>query len=165
MKSHQLTEGNRHAQKNKRRKKDDRSLLAILSFFAITIVLVLQFNHRRTVYPPFYASTTAFVDPEHAHPSSYLAANGFYRPDNWVDKGIITGTIINNARHTTYRNIHLKVRFLNAADIVVSVQEYILSEAVPYGTTNTFRLKIRRPLSAVACAWTAVDAEKEGVSK
>ena len=160
MKSHQLPEDNQRARKNKRRKRDDRSLLAILSFFAITIVLVLQFNHRRTVYPPFYASTTAFVDPEHAHPSSYLVANGAYHPDSWVDKEMITGTINNNARHTSYRNIHIQVRFLNAANIVVSVQEYILNETVPYGTTSTFRLKIRRPLSAVACGWTAVNADR-----
>jgi hypothetical protein len=160
MKSQHPPEDNQSARKKKRRKRDDRSLLAILSFFAITIVLVLQFNHRRTVYPPFYASTTAFVDPEHAHPASYLVANGAYRPDNWVDKEMITGTVINNARHTTYSNIHIKVRFLNATGIVVSVQEYILSETVRNGTTGNFRLKIRRPLSAVACAWTAVDAER-----
>lgn len=160
MKSQHPPEDNQSTRKKNRRRRDDRSLLAILSFFAITIVLVLQFNHRRTVYPPFYASTTAFVDPEHAHPASYLVANGAYRPDTWVDKEMIAGTIINNARHTTYRNIHIKVRFLNAASIVVSVQEYILSETVPNGTTGNFRLKIRRPLSAVACAWTAVDAER-----
>ena len=160
MKNQHLPEDNPGTRKNKRRKRDDRSLLGILFFFAITIVLVLQFNHRRTVYPPFYASTTAFVDPEHAHPASYLVANGAYHPGTWVDKEMITGTIINNARHTTYRNIHIKVQFLNSANNVMSVQEYILSETVPYGTTGNFRLKIRRPLSAVACAWTAVDADR-----
>ncbi|MDP4132080.1 MAG: hypothetical protein Q8918_12190 [Bacteroidota bacterium] len=156
MKNHQLPGDNRETAKNKGRKRDDRSLLGILSFFAITIILVLQYNHHRKIYAPFYASTSPFTDPEHANPGSYLIANGGYNPNNWADKQQIRGTITNNAHHTSYRDVHIRVRFLNPAKVIVSTQEFILNESVPYGTTKTFNLRIRTPLSAVACRWTAV---------
>jgi hypothetical protein len=125
----------------------------------LTLLLLEMFIYNKSRTTTFYTTTTIpFVDMEPLNPAQLLVANGTYHPNYWMTKEEINGTVANNATHTNYKDIHIKVIFYSLTNSVISSQEYVLYEYVPYGSTKAFSLKLDKPAGAVKCGWPAVAA-------
>jgi hypothetical protein len=95
-------------------------------------------------------------DSEHSNPAQYLDASGTYHPTFWGDKVVLNGKVTNNANHTNYKDIRIKVYFYSQTKTVISSQDYIVYDYVPYKSTKEFNLKIVKPQAAVSCGWVAI---------
>lgn len=135
-------------------------LLGQILMFTI-LALLGMFIYFRLSHPTFHANPVfniPIIDPEHANPSQFLIANGTYRPNFWRTKEEISGTITNSAAHTNYKDVHIRLVFYSQTKSVISSQEYIIYEYVPYGSTQAFSLTVDKPAAAATCGWTAIAA-------
>lgn len=132
-----------------------------LGWSGLILILFLLgvFIYNKSHTSSFYTSTTVpFIDMEHSNPAEFLVTNGTYHPNFWLTKEEINGTVTNNATHTNYKDIHIRVTFYSQTNSVISSQNYVLYDYVPYGSTKAFSLKLDKPAAAAKCGWTAVAA-------
>jgi hypothetical protein len=132
-----------------------RTIIATMLIIIIVLGLVSAFSHRQRVYS---FSPAPVVDPEHAYPTNYLSAGGTYHPNFWQTEEEISGTISNKASHTNYKDIRIQVIFYSQTKTIISSQDYIIYEYVPYGSTQAFTLKVPKPAAMATCGWLATAA-------
>jgi len=131
--------------------------LGLGGLLVIAAVIALYFYNRPYSSPrSTYSFSLPPEDPEHSNPSQYLTASGFYHPNFWGDKMVLNGKVTNNATHTNYKDIRIKMNFFSQTKSIVSSQEYILYEYVPYSSTKEFNHRIVKPPAAASCGWEAV---------
>jgi hypothetical protein len=92
-------------------------------------------------------------DNELSNPARYLQLTGNYRPVLFTRKWSIDGLILNNATHTNYKAIRIRVNFYSNTETVIGSVEYVLDQYVPQGMNQPFSLEVDQPEGAVACGW------------
>lgn len=125
----------------------------------LTVLLLIYFYYQSVNrYNPSHGSSTWFIDPEHNHPDWFLNTQGTYKSNFWGDKEEISGSITNKATHTNYKDVRIKVEFLSQTKTMISSQEYIIYQYVPYGSTQSFSLSLPKPPATVSVGLGVVSA-------
>jgi hypothetical protein len=127
----------------------------LIVVLVIAAVVIYNVSSRRNFSAGF---SMPYLDPEHQTPSNYLGANGTYRSNFWGNKVILNGRVVNNASHTNYKDIVVRVTFFSATHTAVQTQDYVVYDYVPFGASKTFELKIDKPAAMVTCGLEAVGA-------
>lgn len=127
------------------------AILIVIAGLALVSLLAHQHSTYSSTQPPS-------VDPEHAYPTNYLSLGGTYRPNFWQTEEEISGKITNIAAHTNYKDIRIRVNFFSQTNTIISSQDYIIYEYVPYGSTQTFTLKVPKPPAMATCGWVPIGA-------
>jgi hypothetical protein len=133
-----------------------RLVAAAIVILVTVIYLVGQFTRASTNYS--YQILTASTDPEHAYRSSYLSTGGTYRPNFWQTKEEISGTVTNKALHTNYKVVHIRVNFFSQTKNIIRTQDYVVYQYVPYGSTQSFTIKVIKPQATASCGWVVTGA-------
>lgn len=133
--------------------------LGIGGALLIILLIVLYFyNQSINRYAPSIVPNVSYVDPEHNHPDWFLNTGGTYKQNFWGNKEEISGTITNKATHTNYKDVRIKVQFLSQTKTVISSQDYIIYQYVPYGSTQTFSLNLPKPPATESVSLGVVSA-------
>jgi hypothetical protein len=135
-----------------------KSIRTIIILIVVAFGVYFLYGQLNTGRTSSYSLPPIIEDPEHARPEQYLSASGTYRTNFWGNKFVLNGRVTNNAAHTNYKDIRVKVSFLSPTKTVLSTQEYVIYDYVPYGSTKDFTLKLDRPAVASACSFAAVTA-------
>jgi hypothetical protein len=131
-------------------------VITIIAMIALFIVGYAFYNYQQRTSSVSYPNISNFVDPEHRNPASYLVVAGNYRPNLWGNKELINGTITNNASHTNYKDIHIRVNFLSQTNTVISTKEYVVYQYVPYGSSVPFNVTTDKPAAAATIGCSAI---------
>jgi hypothetical protein len=133
-----------------------------LGLGGLVLIILLVFLYFRNQSINSYTSSNKpnipYIDPEKQDPTSFLNAVGTYKPNFWGTKEEISGIISNKATHTNYKDVHLRVDFFSQTKTVVSSQEYIIYQYVPYNTNQAFSLSITKPAAAATLGLGVVSA-------
>jgi hypothetical protein len=133
--------------------------LGIGGMILLTALLVLYFyNQSVNRYTGTYVPSIPIADPEHNHPDWFLSTQGTYKTNFWGNKEEITGSIINKATHTNYKDVRIKVEFLSQTKTVISSQEYVIDQYVSYGSTPSFSLSLPKPPATASVGLGVVSA-------
>ena len=126
----------------------------------LIILLIALYFHNQSFnrYSASNVPNLPLLDPEHNHPDWFLATGGTYKQNFWGTKEEISGTITNKATHTNYKDVHVKVEFLSQTKTVISSQEYVVYQYVPYGSTQTFTLDLPKPAATASVSLGVVSA-------
>jgi hypothetical protein len=133
--------------------------LGIGGILFIILLVALYFNNQsHNKYGASNVPSVPFLDSEHNHPDWFLATGGTYKQNFWGTKEEINGTITNKATHTNYKDVRVKVEFLSQTKTVISSQEYVVYQYVPYGSTQTFTLNLPKPAATASVSMGVVSA-------
>lgn len=134
-------------------------MLGIGGIILLLSLLVLYF-HKQSLnrYTASNTRTIPFEDAEHSHPDWFLQTGGTYKTNFWNTKEEISGLITNKATHTNYKDVRIKVEFLSQTKTVISSQEYVIYQYVPYGSTQSFSLNLPKPPATTSVGLGVVGA-------
>lgn len=124
----------------------------------ILISIVAGFIYNNTNTRSSSLLTLPVIDPEKSNPESYLRTDGTYNKNFWGDKITIKGLVTNNASHTNYKDVKIRVKYYSKTKSIIKWQDCILYDFFPYGMTKNFELKLYIPANMDGCGWEAVEA-------
>jgi hypothetical protein len=128
----------------------------ILLIAGLTAFWALDKYNGRNSYLPL---PPPVVDQERINPVNFLSATGgTYKPNFWLTKWTIDGSVSNFVTHTNYKDVHIKINFYSRTNTVIDTKEYVLYDYFPYGLKKGFNLVVDRPAAATSCGWQAVGA-------
>jgi GYF domain 2 len=106
----------------------------------------------------FSPPALSVVDQERVNPATFLSAAGQYKPNFWLTKWTITGSVSNVAAHTNYKDVIIQVNYLSRTNSVIDSKRYVLYDYFPYGLKKGFNLEVPRPAAAMSCGLQVVGA-------
>lgn len=130
--------------------------ILILAFFAIAIVA--DYIQEKNSSSTYEESVMTIAQMEAAEPSSYLTADGTYRPNFLGNKLKITGLIQNKATVTTYKDVVIDVIYYSKTNTEISREKYTVYDFFGPNNQKEFKLKVNNYSNVGSIGWEVVNA-------
>ena len=130
--------------------------ILILAFFAITIIS--DYLHKKNSSSTYEESVMTIAQLEAAEPTSYLTADGTYRPNFLGDKLKISGLIHNKATVTTYKDVVIDVIFYSKTNTEITREKYTVYDFFGPNNQKEFKLKVNNYSNVGSIGWEVSNA-------
>lgn len=94
---------------------------------------------------------------ERINPAEFIVVNAQYDHD-LIGESSITGTLMNKAVRTNYRDVMVTVYYYDDAGGMVGSNNYVVSQDLSIGETENFKIKIDTPDNTKNVTWSITGA-------
>lgn len=136
----------------------NRLLVMLLSFF----LFACGSKEQKFDTATYEEAKVSIQEKESKNPEQFLSVTSFDRK-NWIGKKVITGVVHNRATVCTYRDVDLKLIFLNKEGEVLKEGNETIKDFLSPGQSKNFKFRYSAPKATDDIRVTIVGAEVEGM--
>lgn len=132
-------------------------VIIIASFFCFTACESkndYEINNNKN----YEKSKISLQETEQKSPSSFIIAKGDQKK-NFIGQTVIKGTITNNAKMVTFKDIDVKISFYSKTGTLLEEDHETVYEMVLPGTTKKFKTKYYTPKGTDSVGFKIVTAK------
>ncbi len=129
-------------------------IVSFLCFTACESKQDYEINSNRN----YEKNKISLQETEQRSPSSFILAAG-EQTKNLIGQTVIKGTVTNNAKVVTFKDIDVKISFYSKTGMLLEEDHETIYEMVPPGTTKKFKSKFFTPKGADSVGFKVMTAK------
>lgn len=132
-------------------------------FFALIIVVFLSCNSKEHQFDSttYEKAKESISDKEKKNPERFLSVTSSDKR-NWLGKEVISGVVHSRATVCTYKNVKLKILFIDKAGVVLKEGNETINDFISPNDSKSFKFRYSAPRETDDIKITIVDAKVDG---